>query len=215
MRSYGQYCPAAMALDLVGDRWTLLVVRELGIRPRRYTDVHDALPGIATNLLADRLRALVDHGIATVTTTPPPAVATVYDLTPWGRELYDIVVGLGRWGARQLLAGQGDRVFRAHYVIPVIETLYATADLAGVGPLTVRIDHEGEHVRMDVGPAGVRAAIDDEGRPADVTVSGSPLTVLGLLAGSLDPGDHPETVVGDRAALRRFRTCTERAVGVL
>jgi DNA-binding HxlR family transcriptional regulator len=204
-----------MALDLVGDRWTLLVVRELGIRPRRYKDVHDALPGIATNLLADRLRALVDHGVATVTTTPPPAVATVYDLTPWGRELYDIVVRLGRWGARQLLAGPGDRVFRAHYVIPVIETLYATAELAGIEPLAVRIDHDDEHVRMDIGPAGVEAVIDDAGRPADVVLSGSPLVVLALLAGSLDPADHPDAVTGDRAALRRFRACIQRAVGVL
>ena len=70
-------------------------------------------------------------------------MATVYDLTPWGRELYDIVVRLGRWGARQLLAGPGDRVFRAHYVIPVIDTLYATSDLTGVEPFTARIRPRG------------------------------------------------------------------------
>ena len=80
-------------------------------------------------------------------------MATVYELTPWGRELYDIVVRLGRWGARQLLDGQGERSFRARYTIPVIQTLYAAADLDGLQPLSVRIDHDDEHVRVTVDAA--------------------------------------------------------------
>ena len=216
MRSYNQYCPAAMALDLVGDRWTLLIVRELGIRPGRYKDLHDALPGIATNLLADRLRVLVEHGVVDVTTTPPPAVATIYELTPWGRELYDIVVRLGRWGARRLLDGPAGRTFCARYTIPVIETLYATADLTDIQPLSVRIDHDDEHVRVTAGPAGVDAVIDDASRTADVVLDGSPLVVLGLLAGSLEPGDHlGDQLHADRDAVGRFRAWTERAVPVL
>src|SRR5258708_39560241 len=84
MRQYGQFCPLAKALDVVGDRWTLLIVRELSARPCRYTDLRDGLPGIATNLLADRLRSLEAAGIITAESAPPPVATTLYRLAERG-----------------------------------------------------------------------------------------------------------------------------------
>jgi DNA-binding HxlR family transcriptional regulator len=213
MRSYGQYCPLANGLDLVGDRWTLLIVRELGIRSARYADLHAALPGIATNLLAERLRALAAAGVVEVATTPPPAVATVYALTDWGRQLYDIVVRLGRWGARTLLAGPGDRSFRARYVIPVAHALYAIdADRSGLAPLTIAVEHGAERAHVTLTAGGVEGVIDTSGRPADVVLDGAPDVVYGLLAGVLDPRDHTDAVHGTPGAIRRLRAWTRRAV---
>src|SRR3954470_23066998 len=99
-RKYDQGCGTAHALDVVGDRWGLLVVRELVLGPKRFTDLRDGLPGIGPNVLSQRLRELEDAGVLTRHVLPPPAASTVYELTDWGHELEDIVIRLGRWGAR-------------------------------------------------------------------------------------------------------------------
>jgi DNA-binding HxlR family transcriptional regulator len=101
-RSYGPYCPVARTLELVGERWTLLIVRELLVGPMRFTDLHGALEGIPRNLLADRLRDLEVHGVVTRRQLPPPAARTVYDLTDSGRELLPVVGALARWGLTHL-----------------------------------------------------------------------------------------------------------------
>ncbi|HEX6680430.1 MAG TPA: winged helix-turn-helix transcriptional regulator, partial [Gaiellaceae bacterium] len=99
-RKYAQGCGTAHALDLVGDRWALLVVRELVFGPKRFTDLRDGLPGIGPNVLSQRLKELEEVGVLRRRTLPPPAGSTVYELTEWGSELEDIVIRLGRWGAR-------------------------------------------------------------------------------------------------------------------
>src|SRR3954447_16432062 len=99
-RKYDQGCGTAHALDLVGDRWALLVVRELVLGPKRFTDLRAGLPGIGPNVLSQRLKELEDAGVVRRRVLPPPAGSTVYELTDWGSELEDIVVRLGRWGAR-------------------------------------------------------------------------------------------------------------------
>ena len=101
-KRYDQYCPMAHALDLVGERWSLLVVRELMHGPKRYTDLVDALPGIGTNMLASRLRDLEGYGIVTRRTLPPPAASRVYELTDYGRDLRPAMRELALWGARSL-----------------------------------------------------------------------------------------------------------------
>jgi DNA-binding HxlR family transcriptional regulator len=101
-KSYDQYCPVAHALDLVGERWALLVVRELMRGPKRYTDLAEHLPGIGTNILAARLRDLEAHGIVTKRRLPPPAASQVYELTEYGRELDAVMRELAVWGARSL-----------------------------------------------------------------------------------------------------------------
>jgi len=213
VRSYSQFCPLATGLDLVGERWTLLIVRELGIRPARYSDLREALPGMATNLLAKRLRTLLAGGVIDQRTTPAPTVATIYVLSEWGRELYDVVLRLGRWGARTLLTQPAERDFRARYAIPVVQALYALdADLDGLEPLTIRVDSGAEAAHVTVSAIGVDAAIDEEVRPADVVLDGPPAAILGLLAGVIDP-DDADGFRADRTAKRRFRALTRRAVG--
>ncbi len=101
-KPYDQYCPMAHALDLVGDRWALLVIRELMHGGKRYTDLVDHLPGIGTNILAARLRDLEGHGIVARRTLPPPAASKVYELTDYGRELRPALRELALWGARSL-----------------------------------------------------------------------------------------------------------------
>ncbi len=99
VKRYGQRCPLARALDVVGDRWNLLVVRELMVGPRRYTDLLDGLPGIGTNILAARLRDLGEAGIVTRRSLPPPTAVTVYELTEAGRALGPSLTALRNWGA--------------------------------------------------------------------------------------------------------------------
>src|SRR5213596_705327 len=121
MRSYGQYCSVARALDVVGDRWNLLIVRELLLRGRcRYTDLLHGLPGIATNLLADRLRDLEQAGVVTREAAPPPIATTLFGLTARGKELGPILRALGEWGVPLMRdAAEGDD-FRSHWLaLPV------------------------------------------------------------------------------------------------
>jgi DNA-binding HxlR family transcriptional regulator len=100
MKTYGQRCPLARALDIVGERWTLLVVRELMLGPRRYTDLTDGLPGVGTNILAARLADLQSAGLVTRRELPPPTAVTVYELTEAGRALGPTLRALSEWGER-------------------------------------------------------------------------------------------------------------------
>src|SRR3954471_20464009 len=99
-RSYGQGCGTAYALDVIGDRWALLVARELVLGPKRFTDLRDGLPGIGPNVLSQRLKELEEDGGLRRRVLPPPAGSTGYEFTEWGSELEDVIVRLGRWGAR-------------------------------------------------------------------------------------------------------------------
>src|SRR5919204_6463903 len=117
MRTYQQYCAVAKALDVVGDRWTLLIVRELLLRgPSRYTDLQYGLPGIATNLLVERLRELEDAGVVRRFDAPPPVATPLYELTGRGRDLLPVLDALGHWGAELMTRPTGDEVFRSHWL---------------------------------------------------------------------------------------------------
>lgn len=101
-KSYGQYCGVARALELVGERWALLIIRDLLVGPKRYTDLRAGLPKIPTNVLATRLKELEQGGVVVRRVLPRPSGAIVYELTPYGADLEEVVLGLGRWGARTL-----------------------------------------------------------------------------------------------------------------
>src|SRR5687767_3855998 len=101
-KRYDQYCPMAHALSLVGERWSLLIVRELLRGPKRYTDLAAGLPGIGTNILAARLKDLEEAGVVEKRKLPPPAASTVYELTEYGAGLQEPLYALARWGARSL-----------------------------------------------------------------------------------------------------------------
>ncbi len=100
MRTYDDGCAAAHALDLIGERWALLVVRELLLGPKRFTDLRAGLPGASPNVLSQRLRELEGAGVVRRRKLPPPAASRVYELTEWGEELEPVIIRLGRWGAR-------------------------------------------------------------------------------------------------------------------
>jgi DNA-binding HxlR family transcriptional regulator len=114
-RSYDQYCPVARALDTVGERWALLIVRELLAGPRRYTDLHADLPGVSTDVLAGRLKDLEREGLATRRRLPPPGAAYVYELTDRGRELGPVLDALAVWGAPLLGEPRPTDALREHW----------------------------------------------------------------------------------------------------
>src|SRR5690242_14319266 len=101
-RTYGQFCGLARALELVGERWALLIVRDLLVGPRRFTDLRQGLPRIPTNVLSERLKALEQSGIVQRRVLPRPAASIVYELTAYGQQLDDVVMRLGLWGAQSL-----------------------------------------------------------------------------------------------------------------
>ncbi|MEV0170095.1 helix-turn-helix domain-containing protein [Streptomyces sp. NPDC050803] len=148
-RSYDQYCSAARALDVVGDRWTLLIVRELLSGPRRYTDLHADLPGVSTDVLASRLKDMERDGLATRRRLPPPGAAYVYELSPRGRELLPVLQALGSWGEADLGERRPTDAVRAHwFALPLLRAL------EGEGLVEVRLE-EGEfhlHVGAEEGP---------------------------------------------------------------
>ena len=110
-RSYEQFCTLATALDVVGERWTLLIIRELMLGPRRFTDLLDGLPGIGRNLLSARLRHLEEEGLVRRDRLPPPAASQVYELTEDGRGLGPALAELGRWGVQRLGERRPEQTF--------------------------------------------------------------------------------------------------------
>ncbi|WP_406221298.1 winged helix-turn-helix transcriptional regulator [Streptomyces canus] len=140
-RSYDQYCSAARALDVVGDRWTLLIVRELLSGPRRYTDLHADLPGVSTDVLASRLKDMERDGLTTRRRLPPPGAAFVYELTARGRELLPVLQALGTWGGPELGARRPTDAVRAHwFALPLLRAL------EGEGLVEVRLEEGDFHV---------------------------------------------------------------------
>ncbi|WP_424850180.1 winged helix-turn-helix transcriptional regulator [Streptomyces sp. SAI-129] len=147
-RSYDQYCSAARALDAVGDRWTLLIVRELLAGPRRYTDLHADLPGVSTDVLASRLKDMEREGLTTRRRLPPPGAAYVYELTARGRGLLPVLETLGAWGAGELGERRPTDAVRAHwFALPLLRALREAG--AGEGLVEVRLDEGTFHLYAD------------------------------------------------------------------
>lgn len=151
-RRYGQYCAAAKALDVVGERWSLLVVRELLDGPRRYTDLQAGLPGISTDMLAARLRDLETTGVIMRDTLPPPGAAKVYVLTPLGDGLRGPITELARWGLRLIGKPEADDAFRIHWLGLPLRVMFRPEAARGV-ELVVRFVVDGDelHVRIEKG----------------------------------------------------------------
>ncbi|MFE0812127.1 winged helix-turn-helix transcriptional regulator [Streptomyces sp. NPDC058794] len=152
-RSYDQYCSAARALDAVGDRWTLLIVRELLAGPRRYTDLHADLPGVSTDVLASRLKDMEREGLATRRRLPPPGAAYVYELTGRGTGLLPVLEALGAWGARELGERRPTDAVRAHwFALPLRRALREAG--AGEGVVEVRLEEGTFHLCAGDGAEG-------------------------------------------------------------
>src|SRR5450631_362437 len=169
-RTYGQFCPVARALDLLGERWTLLIVRELLTGPQRYSDLRDGLPGMWSNLLAQRLRDLDAAGLVQRRELPPPAARLVYELTERGRALAPVVYELARWGL-ELLDDPGDDVVPGH-ALP--EHAFSVACALDEGSWTMRIAAPAEGTR----PFDRIAVVDGTDDDVAVTLRGSLMVLL-------------------------------------
>jgi DNA-binding HxlR family transcriptional regulator/putative sterol carrier protein len=189
-RSYGQYCTVARALDVVGERWTLLLVRELSTGPKRFKDLLEGLPGIGTNLLTNRLKRLEADGIVRRATLPPPAGSNVYELTELGRSLEPVIVALSRWGAKLLLdAPREEDNLRAAWAAVAMRSAIGRG-AAGGRPSTYefRIDGEAFHVRVGDGEEGERVEARQGSAPdPDLVVTGDAETFLAVASGRLSP----------------------------
>jgi DNA-binding HxlR family transcriptional regulator len=184
MRSYGQYCAVARSLDLVGDRWSLLIVRELLIRgPSRYTDLQYGLPGIATNLLADRLRQLEDGGLVEREEAPAPVATSLFRLTPRGEGLRGVLNELIRWGTDLMVDPPEGDTFRSHWLAMPAEVLLAAAADSDP-PVTLELRSDGESLTVEVGGGSVTARPGSSEAP-DLLLEGEPRLILGVLSGKL------------------------------
>jgi len=211
VRSYDQFCALARALDVVGDRWTLLIIRELFARDSRYSDLRDALPGIATNLLAERLRQLQEAGVIEAYDAPPPVRATVYRLTPRGRELRPAIRALVTWGVPLLATGQGDDAFRTQWLVMPVRILFDGVDVADLAPLTVLVKAGNEPATIKVSREGLWMELGAPVPEAQVEVAGEPEKVFEFLTGTSDARTSGVRVRGLREAVRRLRTLTTRS----
>ncbi len=209
LRSYDQFCGLARALDLVGDRWTLLIIRELLISPRRYADLHEALPGAASNLLAERLRDLVREGVIVTRVVPAPTPARLYELTQRGRELEPAVLALTRWGGHRMLAGKRGDAFRPDWLVVAFRALLA--DLPWAEPTRVRFVVEGTSILITATREGSRVALDAVS-PIDIELTTDGETALGIVSGRL-PLDR--AAASRRCAVTGRKPVVRRVAAVL
>jgi DNA-binding HxlR family transcriptional regulator len=187
VKSYRQYCSVARALDVVGDRWMLLIVRELlALGPSRYSDLKRGLPGIASNLLAERLTVMEAEGLLERYDAPPPVGTSLYQLTARGRELQDVLHALARWGLERMQPGAQ----AADAVQPQWSALFAGLELSPHVALetevVVGIETGGEAVRaiLRQGTFEIRRGTSPD---ADVTLVGQATLVGAVLSGLLTP----------------------------
>src|SRR6202453_1699976 len=207
MRSYDQYCSIARGLDIVGDRWTLLLVRELLLQgPCRFTDLKHGLPGIAANLLSTRLKELEDEGLISRENAPPPVATVLYALTPNGRALEPVLKALGLWGLRYMTAERPPAPFQSHW-LPHAPAWFTT-DADPDGPAAViQLAAAGEEAVIELGDGQVRSRVGRAADP-DLVLDRPPPAVLGLVTGLIDielASTIGLTVRGRRELLGRLR----------
>lgn len=202
MRRYGQYCGLARSLEIVGDRWNLLIVRQLLIAPARYRDLVAGLPGIATNLLADRLRELESAGV--VERRLGDGSTVEYALTAWGAELREPIEGLIRWSTPLMVRGPEGDTFRHEWLTLAIPALLA-ARVKVRATLSIGLTGEDMTLQLNASRAGFTVGTPD-GRELAGTLHGAPEYILGLAAGALTIDDARALGVieidGDEAAVR-------------
>jgi DNA-binding HxlR family transcriptional regulator len=207
MRSYGQYCSVAKALDVVGDRWTLLIARELLLQgPCRYTDLKNGLPGIATNLLSDRLRELEVAGLVRREEAAPPVATTLFRLTEAGARLEPVLDALGGWGIRYMTQPSDGDEFRSHWLSFPVSLFLHGADPDG-SPLSIELRTGDRPAVIEVSGGEVSTRLGPAESP-DLVLDGPPRVILGLLSAHLDPAQAQErglTITGDPAILRRLQ----------
>jgi DNA-binding HxlR family transcriptional regulator len=208
-KRFDQYCPVAHALGLIGERWALLVVRELLHGPKRYTDLIEGLPGIGTNILAARLRDLESEGVVRRRKLPPPAASTVYELTEYGAELEEVIYAMARWGARSLGPPAPDDELYPEWGVNAFPALFDVSEATGLtATYVLRIGEDVFTVRVDRGCMRAEVGATDD---ADLDAELDMETFFALASGDLAPRAalskrRVRLAAGDPETLERFFT---------
>ena len=215
LRTYGDPCGIARALDLVGERWALLVVRELLLGPKRFTDLRAGLPGASPNVLAQRLHELEQAGIVWRRKLGPPAGSSVYDLTDWGRDLEPVVLALGRWGSRSPSVPATDLSVDA--LILALKTTFDPRAAAGLrARYELRLSEDCFHA--EVADGRIELARGGAGNP-DVTIETDSATLRGLVFGDRQLDEALRSgalrLAGDEHAATHFLRLFPRPTPVL
>lgn len=204
-RGYGQFCGFARALEIVGDRWALMIVRDLLVGPKRFSDLHAGLPKIPTNVLTARLKQLEAAGVAERRALPRPPGGVAYELTPRGRALEDSVVAIGRWGAKLLDAPRDGEVVTVDSLAMALRTTFrpeAAADLRArfevhVGDIVLHAILDGPAITVGRGPI----------EKPDLIVESSP-ALKDLMSGEITPrqalANGAMRITGSRKLFDRF-----------
>jgi DNA-binding HxlR family transcriptional regulator len=185
MRSYDEYCSIAKSLDVLGDRWTLLIVRELSLRgASRYTDLRDGLPGIASNLLATRLRDLEGAGVLEREEAPPPVATTLFRLSPRGEELRPLLDELMRWGLPLMVEQTPGEAVRSHWLVGALRVMLF--DRTPEGPaVAFELQTGDQPIALELHDGAIEIGLGPVESP-DATLLGPPRMILGLLLGLLE-----------------------------
>lgn len=204
-RTYGEACAAAHALDLVGERWALLVVRELLLGPKRFTDLRTGIPHASPNVLAQRLKELEHRGIVRRGKLPPPAGSKIYELTEWGRDLEPVIEALGRWGSRSPFRLE-DACMSVDSQVLALRTMFHPHAAHGVtASYQLRLGEQDFTARVAEDKFEIERGVAQN---PDATVETTPEALAGLVWAGRDLGEAIATgdvrVAGDEAAVRRF-----------
>jgi DNA-binding HxlR family transcriptional regulator/putative sterol carrier protein len=206
LRTYGDGCAIARGLDLVGERWALLVIRELLLGPKRYTDLRSGLPNASPNVLSQRLAELESVGVIRRRKLPPPAGSRVYELTDWGRGLETTLISLGHWAARSPSGLPLDEPVGADSMILALRSRFDSGAASGLraryelrlGEDQFRIEIAGDDIELARGSAA----------QADATIDTDPNTLASVLWGALPlraaQRSGKITIEGDKTAAERF-----------
>jgi DNA-binding HxlR family transcriptional regulator len=200
-RAYGDACGTAHGLELIGERWALLVLRELLVGPRRFSDLRADLPGISANVLTQRLSELEERGLVRRRKLPPPASVRVYEATEWGLEAEAVIGALGRWAARSPLHDPTLPLSAVSIMLSFTNMLSAERATGFGGTVAFRFGDDVYLATVTGGEIKVRRGAPEE---ASATISGKPTQVAGVVYGGA-PIELLE-IEGDRALAERFLT---------
>jgi DNA-binding HxlR family transcriptional regulator len=210
-RSYGQACPVAHALDMIGERWAMLVVRELRLGPRRFVDLQASLPGLSPSVLAQRLRDLERVGVLRRRTLPAPAASRVYELTEWGAELEPVFTALARWGVRSPVVPLEGVITPDSAMLGMSTFFDRGAEPPWTATYQVRLERHSYVVKVERGR--LAELLRDEARgPVDATVEMDIETLMSVQAGaeSLEAAAQAGRlrVTGDAQAVKKLLAAT-------
>lgn len=204
-RRYHQYCPVARALDVVGERWSLLIARELLLGPRRFTDLADGLPGIGSSVLATRLKELERNGLVAKRTLPPPAASVVYELTPEARGLARVLAALADWGMNLLDQPRRDDAVHVRWLVLALAVTAHPAPSLPDATYELWVDNEAFHLRSHDGRL---QAIQGPAANASATINVTRDGLDAIASGDIDvtsaQADGLIEIDGDSAGAQRL-----------